>query len=331
MRNTLLASAAALALTFAAPAMAQTPSNPLPANPSDVTNGSPAAGTPSGLPPGQDPSTTSHLTPSANAAPSSAPNSGSSSPAMGEGAAPADQGAAAAPPSNQPATGMSADQSATPPALHAKKWHRAHHAVAQEDGGQSEGSGHWAHQPGTGESGPASARASNIDSADTHSEIAPHLPAPAAGASATPVRYLRDAEHALQSHRTGEAQQALEMAETRLLDRSTPASDANRTDQRPAIQQVTNARKALASGDIKGAKAAIQMALADREHADSSSPNDSSSMSNMSGMSSSSSTSTTAPAAPDGSGNAEAGHVIGAGTGGGPLGTPSQDSAGGAR
>jgi hypothetical protein len=328
MRITLLSSAAALALAFAAPALAQTPNNPLPANPSDVTNGSPAAGTPSGLPPGQDPSTTSHLTPSANAAPGSAPNAGGSSPAMGEGAVPADQGAAANPPSAQPPSSDSADQSAPPPAKHARKSHRMHSATASGDD-----SGHWAHEPGTGESGPASARASNIDSADTHSAIAPHLPAPQAGEGATPVRYLRDAERALEKRRTGEAQQALEMAETRLLDRSTPAADANQTDQRPAIQQVTNARKALASGDIQGARQAIQMALADRGHADNSGMDESGATNGMSSSSTATQTQTQtqAPAAPGGSGNAEAGHVIGAGTGGGPLGTPSQDSAGGAR
>jgi hypothetical protein len=321
MRNTLLASAAALALTIAVPALAQTPSNPLPAKPSDVTNGNPSAGTPSGLPPGQSPSTTSHLTPSANAMPGSAPNGANSSPAMGEGAVPADQGAAAAPPSNQPATNMSADQSPAP-AQHARKWHRAHSETAGDDD-----SGHWAHQPGTGESGPASTRASNIDSADTRSDIAPHLPMPAVGDSASPSRYLRDAERALQSRHTGEAQQALEMAETRLLDRSTPAADANQIDERPAIEQVTNARKALASGDIQGARQAIQTALADRQRADSGTMNNGYAM----GSSPSAMQPARAPAPNGGAGNVEAGHVIGAGTGGGPLGTPSQDSAGGAR
>jgi hypothetical protein len=195
---------------------------------------------------------------------------------------------------------------------------------ASQDGGSTQ----WAHQPGTGESGPASMRASNIDGADTRSAIAPHLPQPQGGENAGPVRYLRDADRALENHKTGLAQQALEMAETRLLDRSTPAGDANQTDQAPAIQQVAQARKALASGDIQGARTAIQTALADRGHG-----GDESSMGGQGGMSGEGGMGNPAPmqAAPGGSGNAEAGHTIGAGTGGGPLGTPSNDSAGGAR
>ncbi len=322
MRTTLFASAAALALAIATPTLAQTPNNPLPANPSDVKDGSPSAGMPSGLPPGQDPATTSRLTPSANAAPGSAPNSSSASPAMGEGAVPADQGAAAAPP-NQPAQG--ADASTPAPAPRAHKSHRAHSASASDD------TGHWAHEPGTGESGPASARASNIDAADTRSAIAPHLPQPQAGTGATPVRYLREADRALQKHRTGEAQQALEMAETRLLDRSTPATDAKQTDDRPAIQHVNMARKALAAGDIQGARQAIQQALADRGQGNDTSAAEPGSSGGMTTNASTTQTSNPAPAAPGGSGNAAAGKVIGSGTGGGPLGTPSQDSAGGAR
>jgi hypothetical protein len=266
MRTSLLASVAALALALAAPALAQTPSNPLPANPSDVTNGNPSAGTPSGLPPGQDPGTNSHLTPSsANSQPSAQPDRGNS-PIAGEGSTttPAETApgapAQAAPESSAggsaPPSGMSADQSDQAPKP-AKKWHRMHHATA--DAG---GSGHWAHEPGTGESGPASARASNIDSADTHSAIAPHLPTPAVGDNADPARYLHDAERALRSHRTGEAQQALEMAETRLLDRSTPAGNEKQTDQSPEIQQVASARRALASGDTAAASSAIHSALA---------------------------------------------------------------------
>jgi hypothetical protein len=128
-----------------------------------------------------------------------------------------------------------------------------HHASA---GGEN-----WAHQPGTGESGPASNKASNISAADTRSDIAPHLPQPAVGSSASADRYLQAAQEALNSHHTGAAQQALEMAETRLLDRSTPVDEAAKTDQDAVVQQVANARAALGSGDTKGAGAAIQMAL----------------------------------------------------------------------
>jgi hypothetical protein len=126
----------------------------------------------------------------------------------------------------------------------------------------SVGGEHWAHQPGAGQSGPASNRASNINAADTRSVISPHLPQPTVGSSASADSYLRAARDALQSHRTGAAQQALEMAETRLLDRSTPLNTAGQPDQDAAVQQVANARAALGKGDTRGARSAIQLALA---------------------------------------------------------------------
>jgi hypothetical protein len=121
----------------------------------------------------------------------------------------------------------------------------------------------WAHQPGTGESGPASATASNIGPADTHSEIAPHFQSPDVGPNAGPVGYLKAAETALDRHRTGEAEQALEMAETRLLDRSTPAGTENQPDQNGMVQTVSMARQALGHNDIKAARKAIALALAE--------------------------------------------------------------------
>jgi hypothetical protein len=120
----------------------------------------------------------------------------------------------------------------------------------------------WAHQPGTGESGPASSTASNIDPGDTHSDIAPHFQSPDVGPNAGPVGYLKAAEKALDHHHTGEAEQALEMAETRLLDRSTPVGTADQPDQNGMVQKVSMARQALGHHDIKGARKAIALALA---------------------------------------------------------------------
>jgi len=135
-----------------------------------------------------------------------------------------------------------------------------HHRMAQANEGTA--GEHWAHEPGTGESGPASNTASNIDSADTRSAIAPHLPEPKVGEGAGADTLLRAAQAAIAAHHTGAAQQALEMAETRLLDRSTPVDAANVPDQNMAVQQVAAARKALASGDNAAASAAIQTAMA---------------------------------------------------------------------
>jgi hypothetical protein len=122
--------------------------------------------------------------------------------------------------------------------------------------------GPWAHQPGTGESGPASSNASNIESGDARSAIAPHLPSPKQGENASPEVYLRNAEHALAHHQTGLAQQSLEMAETRLLDRSTLPSQANVPDQSPEIRDVSAALNALGHKNIEAARHAIRMALA---------------------------------------------------------------------
>ena len=58
--------------------------------------------------------------------------------------------------------------------------------------------------------------------------------------------YLRAAQSALQAGRTGETQQALEMAQTRLLDRSVPQAQTNNPSDNPAVTQVSQALKALA-------------------------------------------------------------------------------------
>ncbi len=120
----------------------------------------------------------------------------------------------------------------------------------------------FAHEPGTGLSGPASAKASNITESDTQSPIAPHLPQPQSGLNEGPRGYLRAADRALAMHRTGEAQQALEMAETRLLDRSTPANAAGQPSQNQMVARVADARRALGAGDLAAARAAIKMGLA---------------------------------------------------------------------
>jgi hypothetical protein len=194
--------------------------------------------------------------------PSPMPAPGMGAPAQPKAETPA-PAAPAAPEQAAPAAPATPDQSsaaASDQAAPAKPMHHRHihHAVATSD---DQGGDHWAHQPGTGESGPASTKASNIDGADTKSDIAPHLPSPPSGESGTVESYLQDAQSDLKAHKTGAAQQALEMAETRLLDRSTPVDAANQPDQNQAVQQVSAARKALASGDTKAASDAIQTAL----------------------------------------------------------------------
>ncbi len=100
-----------------------------------------------------------------------------------------------------------------------------------------------------GSSTPYSTRASNIDRADTRATIAPSLPTPRLGPDAAPLQYLEAARGALAAGRTGQAQQSLEMAQTRLLDRSVTYDATNRPIADPAVAQISDALRALASRD----------------------------------------------------------------------------------
>lgn len=96
---------------------------------------------------------------------------------------------------------------------------------------------------------PFSTRPANIESSDTHSLIAPQLPVPPVGRNAPIGEFLGVAENALRRHSGGEAQEALERAMTRALDRSTPPSMANQPAQSPLIQQIQAALDALGHHD----------------------------------------------------------------------------------
>jgi hypothetical protein len=85
--------------------------------------------------------------------------------------------------------------------------------------------------------------------ATTGEVIVPRLPVPALGPNATAEQYLQAAQSALQARRDGEAQEALERAETRLLDRSITPSTANQPDQNATVRQIGQARDALRRGD----------------------------------------------------------------------------------
>jgi hypothetical protein len=114
---------------------------------------------------------------------------------------------------------------------------------------------------GTGSSEPYSNRASNISPYDTRSTIAPNLPSPPLGPNATPRDYLVAARTALAAGRTGEAQQSLEMAQTRLLDRSVPLFQTGAPDRNPAVDEISTALQALAARDRAGAMQHIEQAI----------------------------------------------------------------------
>lgn len=114
---------------------------------------------------------------------------------------------------------------------------------------------------GTGMSMPMGNRASNIDQRDTRSDIAPNLPSPEVGPNASAVDYLRAADRALREGRTGESQQALEMAQTRLLDRSVPQGQTGNSSNNPAVAQIDQALHALAAGQHVQAMQLIDAAI----------------------------------------------------------------------
>ena len=108
---------------------------------------------------------------------------------------------------------------------------------------------------------PISSRASNIDQSDTRSAIAPSLPVPPVGPNSDPRQYLVAAEQAIAARRTGMAQEALERAESRLLDRSVAQGQVNSPDDNSAVAQIAAARHALASGDLVTASNTVQLVL----------------------------------------------------------------------
>lgn len=93
----------------------------------------------------------------------------------------------------------------------------------------------------------------------------PALPAPQLGADASAAALLRAAQSALVTGRIGETQEALEMAQTRLLDRSVPLFQTNTPSQDPGVAAISQALKALATGDRETTLRHLQAALATAE------------------------------------------------------------------
>lgn len=127
-------------------------------------------------------------------------------------------------------------------------------ALAQPDTGARPGN-----DIGTGMSLPRSDKAGNINAATTKSEIAPNLPAPAGAETVRDL--LLAARSALAGNRTGEAQEALERAETRALDRSIPVGTEHVPDQSALVSTIGRARQELGNGNPGGAIALIDQAL----------------------------------------------------------------------
>ncbi len=235
MRKSLLLMSA-MALGFALPAMAQdTSSMKSPPSPNSSasepqpTNSVPAGGaTATFNRPGGDISTTR-----------TAPAPMAPQPGMGTAAQGSDQG----------------DMTGMQPMRHPH--HRmgmAHHRRMNREAGEITPA------TGSGPGEPESRRPSNIDRTDTRSDIAPALPMPPVRGNG-PEAYLAAADRALSMHQGGEAQEALERAETRLLDRSVPAGEGNMPERDPRLAQIHDARMALANRDWNAARQNIQQAM----------------------------------------------------------------------
>jgi hypothetical protein len=107
---------------------------------------------------------------------------------------------------------------------------------------------------------PISDKASNITQDDTHSLIAPSLPPPPVGDDASSLDYLKVAQAALAHHHTGEAQEALERAEARALDRAVPLFQTDKPIDDPLVAKIRQARLALGHNDISRATQLIASA-----------------------------------------------------------------------
>lgn len=111
-----------------------------------------------------------------------------------------------------------------------------------------------------GPSEPQSSRASNIGGAPVQT-LAPQLPSPNVDDNAAPRAFLLSARAALASGRTGEAQEALERAESRLLDRSVAYGRQDTPASGPEVNQVAQARRALGAGNTARALELMDAAL----------------------------------------------------------------------
>jgi hypothetical protein len=94
------------------------------------------------------------------------------------------------------------------------------------------------------------------------SDVLAPLPSPNLPQGDRPSDYLRAAQAALAAGRIGEAQEALEMAQTRMLDRSVPLGQTDDPSNNPTVGQISQARQALAAHDRNTCMQLINAAIA---------------------------------------------------------------------
>lgn len=96
----------------------------------------------------------------------------------------------------------------------------------------------------------------------SHSLVLAPLPAPSVAQNSRPSDALHAAQGALAVGRYGEAEEALEMAQTRMLDRSVALGQTDHPSDNPSVIQITQARQALAAHDRAGCMQLIETAIA---------------------------------------------------------------------
>lgn len=115
---------------------------------------------------------------------------------------------------------------------------------------------------GTHSSLPLSSKASNINSADTHSTIAPTSPEPNVPPGSGVSVLLTTAKQDMAAGKTGTADEALEQAETQILQRSVPQTQTDYASNDPVVAQIEQARQALGHHDKAGSTQIIDQILA---------------------------------------------------------------------
>jgi hypothetical protein len=114
---------------------------------------------------------------------------------------------------------------------------------------------------------PTSTAPANVGPTDTHTLWSPQLPTPFVDPNASPAAFMKAAEAAIAAGRLGEAQEAIERAESRVLDRAVRPSKAGQPSQQKLVRQLSDARQALGAGDKAGALRLLEAALANPESA----------------------------------------------------------------
>jgi hypothetical protein len=114
---------------------------------------------------------------------------------------------------------------------------------------------------GTGMSLPVSDNAGNILPSQDGAPYAARLPEPAVDENASVSQFLLAARGALAAGRSGEAQEALERAQTRGLDRSVPLLHTADPIRDPLVERIHAALMALGSGDRMQAMQLLEQAI----------------------------------------------------------------------